>query len=215
MASARPVPGAGRGSANPRVSPHGWRYLVPLAVAAIIGAPIAALAYGFLALVSWLQRAVFRDLPTALHVGSAVWWPLVPLSIAGALVALIIRYLPGHGGHSPADGFQVRGAPTPRELPGIILAALATLGSGAVLGPEAPLVAIGSGLAAAVPRLFRRDPPEQTTSVVGAAGGFAAISTLLGSPLTGAFLLMEASGWVARCWIWSWYPACWRPASVR
>jgi len=30
--------------------------------------------------------------------------------------------------------------------------------------------------------------------VIGAAGSFAAISTLLGSPLAGAFLLMEASG---------------------
>jgi H+/Cl- antiporter ClcA len=30
--------------------------------------------------------------------------------------------------------------------------------------------------------------------VVGAAGSFAAVSTLLGSPVTGAFLLMEASG---------------------
>ena len=30
--------------------------------------------------------------------------------------------------------------------------------------------------------------------VIGAAGSFAAISTLLGSPLAGAFLLMEAGG---------------------
>jgi hypothetical protein len=30
--------------------------------------------------------------------------------------------------------------------------------------------------------------------VVAAAGSFAAVSTLLGSPLLGAFLLMEASG---------------------
>ena len=30
--------------------------------------------------------------------------------------------------------------------------------------------------------------------MLGAAGSFAAISTLLGSPITGAFLLMEASG---------------------
>jgi hypothetical protein len=32
------------------------------------------------------------------------------------------------------------------------------------------------------------------TAVIGAAGSFAAVSTLLGSPLLGAFLLMEASG---------------------
>lgn len=43
-------------------------------------------------------------------------------------------------------------------------------------------------------RLARRDAPAQATAVVAAAGSFAAISTLLGSPLLGAFLLMETSG---------------------
>jgi H+/Cl- antiporter ClcA len=36
--------------------------------------------------------------------------------------------------------------------------------------------------------------PEQGVRVLGSAGAFAAISTLLGSPLSSAFLLMEASG---------------------
>ena len=84
--------------------------------------------------------------------------------------------------------------PSPVQLPGIALAALVTLSLGAVLGPEAPLIALGGGLAAWVVGLARRDPPAQATAVVGSAGSFAAVSTLLGSPLLGAFLLMEASG---------------------
>jgi hypothetical protein len=68
------------------------------------------------------------------------------------------------------------------------------LALGAVIGPEAPLIAIGGGLAAGAVRLAKRDAPPQAIQVVGAAGGFAAVSTLLGSPLSGAFLLMEASG---------------------
>jgi len=63
-----------------------------------------------------------------------------------------------------------------------------------VLGPEAPLIAIGSGIGVIAIRLVRKDAPKQATVAVGAAGSFAAISTLLGSPLTGAFLLMEAAG---------------------
>jgi len=43
-------------------------------------------------------------------------------------------------------------------------------------------------------RLVKRDAPPRTATVVAAAGSFAAVSTLLGSPLLGAFLLMEASG---------------------
>jgi hypothetical protein len=76
----------------------------------------------------------------------------------------------------------------------VVLAALATLSLGVVLGPEAPLIALGAGLAVLAVRLGRRGAPPAATAVVGAAGSFAAISTLLGSPLLGAFLLMEASG---------------------
>jgi hypothetical protein len=55
-----------------------------------------------------------------------------------------------------------------------------SLGFGAVVGSEAPLIAIGSGLAAAAVRLARRDPPAQAVGVIAATGSFAAISALLG-----------------------------------
>ena len=171
-------------------------YLALLVLAAIIGVPVSAAAYFFLALVSKLQGWIFTDLPHGLGFGSEpLWWPIPPLVLAGILVSLTIRYLPGRGGHSPADGFKAgAGAPSPAELPGIALAALATLSLGVVLGPEAPLIALGGGLGVCAVRLVKRDAPARTSAVVAAAGSFAAISTLLGSPLLGAFLLMEASG---------------------
>jgi len=170
-------------------------YLGLLILAAVIGVPIAAVAYGFLALVGYLQHWVFTDLPRALGFPTEPrWWPLPLLALAGLLVGLTIRYLPGRGGHSPADGFRAGGGPAPIELPGVASAALATLVLGAVLGPEAPLIALGAGLAVFAARLRRRSAPPQAVAMVGAAGSFAAISTLFGSPLLGAFLLMEASG---------------------
>jgi H+/Cl- antiporter ClcA len=171
-------------------------YLALLVLAAVIGVPVSAAAYFFLALVSKLQGWVFTDLPKGLGFhGEPLWWPIPPLALAGLLVALTIRYLPGNGGHSPADGFKVgAGPPAPIELPGVILAALATLSLGVVLGPEAPMIALGGGLGVLAVRLVKRDAPPRTSTVVAAAGSFAAISTLLGSPLLGAFLLMEASG---------------------
>jgi len=79
-----------------------------LGLAAVIGAPISAAAYFFLALVSKLQGWIFTDLPKGLGFpGEPLWWPIPPLVLAGVLVALAIRYLPGRGGHSPADGFKV------------------------------------------------------------------------------------------------------------
>ena len=170
-------------------------YLQLLALAALIGVPISAIAYGFLKLVALLQDALFTDLPEGLGFDTPpTWWPLPVLALAGLLVALAIIHLPGIGGHSPADGFKAAGAVPPVELPGIFLAALATLSFGVVLGPEAPLILIGSGLGVLAVRLAARDAPDRAAAVIAAAGSFAAISTLLGSPLLGAFLLLEASG---------------------
>src|SRR4051794_1850656 len=171
-------------------------YLAALVLAAILGIPISAVAYGFLALVSKIQEYLFDDLPSDLFANDVpAWWPVPLLVLCGLLTGLTIAHLPGNGGHSPAFGFHAGGSvPVDRELPGIILAALTTLSLGAVLGPEAPLIAIGGGLAAFTVHLLKRDAPPMALTIMASAGSFAAISTLLGSPLLGAFLIMEAAG---------------------
>jgi len=171
-------------------------YIFALVLAGLLGVPISAVAYGFLALVSWLQGYLFDDLPSALFEGGPpAWWPVPWLTLCGLLVALTLTYLPGPGGHSPALGFQMGGGPpVDRHLPGVVLASLATLSLGAVLGPEAPLIAIGGGLAAVTVRLVKKDVTPMAVTIMASAGSFAAISTLLGSPLLGAFLIMEAAG---------------------
>ena len=107
------------------------------------------------------------------------------LALSGLLVGLTIRYLPGTAGHKPAEGFKTGGPVQPIELPGIAIASFATLSLGVVLGPEAPLIAIGSGLGVLAVHMIKRDAPAMASVVIGAAGSFAAISTLLGSPLAG------------------------------
>ena len=75
-----------------------------------------------------------------------------------------------------------------------MLAALATLGLGLVLGPEAPLIALGSGLAILAVRLVKKDAPDQAMAVLAASAAFAAIATIFGSPVIGAIILIEAAG---------------------
>jgi H+/Cl- antiporter ClcA len=180
---------------DPRALLRSRSYVQLLVVAAVLGVPVSAAAYGFLALVDYLQKEIFTHLPHGLGFATTpVWWPLPVLAVGGVIAALATRYLPGHGGPSPAGGFKMHGPPTPAQLPGVILAALATLIFGAVLGPEMPLILIGGGLVLVFLRLARRDVPEQGRQVLASAGSFASISTLLGSPIAGAFLLMEASG---------------------
>jgi len=162
---------------------------------ALIGVPVATVAYFFLQVVAKVQQQIFTDLPAHLGFhGAPLWWPLPWLALSGFLVALAIKYLPGTGGHEPSEGFKSAGPVAPIELFGIIAAALATLCLGAVLGPEAPLIAIGSGLGVLAVHLVKKDAPAMAAVVIGAAGSFAAIATLLGSPLVGAFLLMEMAG---------------------
>jgi hypothetical protein len=162
-------------SPDPMAMLRSRTYVRLLVLAAVLGVPISAVAYGFLALVASLQDWLFSDLPKALGFdGAPRWWPLPMLTLAGVLGALIIRYLPGNGGHSPADGFKTGGVPTAIELPGIAIAALAALSLGLVAGPEAPLIALGAGLAGWAVRLARRDTPAQATAMVVAAGSFAA-----------------------------------------
>ena len=188
-----PSPGAAH--PDPRELLRSRSYVSLLVLGAIVGIPVAAVAFFFLEAVGEAQEYLFDTLPGELGFDSQPsWWPIPLLAVSGLLVSLTIRYLPGTAGHKPAEGFKTSGAVQPIELPGIILAAFTTLSLGVVLGPEAPLIAIGSGMGVLAVHLIKRDAPEMATVVIGAAGSFAAIATLLGSPLTGAFLLMEAGG---------------------
>src|ERR1700744_1504016 len=132
---------------DPQVLLRSKSYVGLLILAAVLGVPVSAAAYGFLALVAYLQREIFTHLPDGLGFhGEAPWWPLPVVAGAGPLVAPVIEFLPGKGGHSPADGFKAGGgAPTPAQLPGVLLAALATLSLGVVLEAEAPWIELGGG----------------------------------------------------------------------
>jgi H+/Cl- antiporter ClcA len=170
------------------------RFLGLLALAAVVGVVASLAAWGFLELVHYIQDWVFTDIPQGLGFDEAPqWWSLGPLALAGVLVAFAITRLPGRGGHIPAKGLNTR-RPEPIEMPGILLAATAGLGLGVVLGPEAPLIALGAGLGVFTIRSLPRDTPPQAEQVLAAAGMFAAIAMIFGSPVIGAVLLIEAAG---------------------
>jgi H+/Cl- antiporter ClcA len=181
--------------ANPLAVMRSRAYLRLLLLAVALGVPIAALAFGFLKLTQLVQQWAFTDLARAAgYSPPPVWWPLLPLALAGLVVGLTVRFLPGRGGEQPTQGFSAGGGlPVPAHLPGIFLAAVAGIGLGAVIGPEMPLIALGGGLAYLAVFLARRDVPARAGAVIAATGSFAAISTLFGTPLAGAFLLLEAS----------------------
>ena len=80
------------------------QYVALLILAAVLGVVISFLVYWYLKLIADIQTWVFTDLPKNLGFnGEPPWWPLLPLAVAGAIVGATIRYLPGRGGHSPAE----------------------------------------------------------------------------------------------------------------
>ncbi|MFE9021336.1 chloride channel protein [Streptomyces sp. NPDC007808] len=169
-------------------------YQKALVLSALIGAPVALMAFWFLAALHELEHAWWDELPAALGWHTPPWWwPLPLLTLAGVAVGLVVRHLPGAGGHVAAAGLHPQGA-APSALPGILLAALAGLPLGAALGPESPLIALGGGLAPLLARLARAPVTPQGTALLGVAGAAAALPAIFGNPLVGAVILIEVAG---------------------
>jgi H+/Cl- antiporter ClcA len=171
----------------------GYRRL--LVVSAVIGVVVSLASWGFLEVTHWLQQWSYTELPKSLGLDPAPWWwPLPILALAGVLIAFAVVRLPGHGGHDPSKGLAGGPSIGPAQVPGVVLAATATIGLGLVLGPEAPLLAIGTGVALFLVDRGRRPVADRARMVIGAAGSFAALATIFGSPIIGAIIIIEAAG---------------------
>jgi H+/Cl- antiporter ClcA len=108
-----------------------------------------------------LEHLLWDDLPSAIGVSSPPWYLLLGLPVAsGAIIARARRFLPGDGGHRPLAGLT-GGHPVLAAAPGIALAAIGTLAYGIVLGPEGPLIALGSLVGLSVTVVTRLQTPEQ------------------------------------------------------
>jgi chloride channel protein, CIC family len=182
------------GDAAPGPTPKALTVLCTFAAA--VGVVVSLAAWCFLELIHQIQNGVFNDLPGDMGYHSAPWWwLLIVLAVAGLVTALAVERLPGRGGHVPSHGLQVGGTPVqPIDLPGIVLAALASVGLGVVVGPEAPLLALGAGMGLLLIRGARPSTPQQGQALIAAAGSFAAISFLFDQPIIAAILVIEATG---------------------
>lgn len=186
------TPAAAAHAPSPAPEPSRRDLLRVVGSSVLVALPISLVAIGFLELISVSQHWVWVTLPDNLGYDAVPWWWAVPwLLLASVLVALAISLLPGRGGHIPAHG--TGGPPIPpAAVPGVLVAALAGLPLGVVLGPEAPLIGIGGGLAIWISRLVRLSPGGRIEPLIGIAGSAAAISIVLGSPLTAAVFMAEA-----------------------
>jgi chloride channel protein, CIC family len=165
-------------------------YLRVVGLAALIGIPAALVAALFLGLIHALEHWLWDELPAALGYAAPPWFLILGLPVVGALLVIVARaFLPGDGGHSPLEGLKAGETPL-ANVPGVVLAAVGSLGFGAVLGPEMPVVALGSAVGVLVNGVVKLGPRER--QVIANAGSFSAISALFGGPLVAGMLLVES-----------------------
>ena len=178
-AAPAPDPDAPTGPNVPEISPK----LLLLAVfLGIVGATAASL---FLEGVDAAITLIWTTLPSELGYDAPPdWWVFAALIVA-ALFVFVAWRLPGHTGGGPLEGLHFD--LDERTAPAFLLAAIGTLIFGAVLGPEAPLIALGTGLGALI--FARQGGPAKQLAMLLAGG--AAIGSIFGSPFITAFLFLE------------------------
>jgi chloride channel protein, CIC family len=161
----------------------GRTYLRLVLLGALVGIPAGLVGALFLAAVHELENWLWPDDPD--------WYLVVGLPVAGAVIVIAARrLLPGDGGHEPLGGLHTPSAIPLSYAPGIALAAIGTLAFGAVLGPEAPVIALGAIAGIAVTSFVRLG--EQETRMIATAGSFSAISALFGGPIVAGVMMVEA-----------------------
>lgn len=118
-------------------------------------------------------------------------WYVVGILVVAAVMVYVIRTYVGDAGHSPLAGIKVSSL-TPKEYVGAILAILASLFGGVVLGPEVALVASGSVVGGLVAKWFKQADPQSEKKIVG-FGALGAILALFVGPLLSGSVSMDGS----------------------
>lgn len=162
------------------------RPLPAMLVAGVVG---LVLGYIALLLVNAGIELIWEDIPATWDTAPA-WYVLGVLVVAALLVYAIRRFV-GDAGHSPIGGITVSPL-TPREYVGAILAILASLWGGIVLGPEVALVATGSmvGTVTAKSMGFVDEATVKKIVGIGALGGILAL--VVGPILSGSLELGDS-----------------------
>ena len=171
--------------ASPAVETPTSLQMKALVLAVVLGIAAATAASLFIWIVDGAQELLYKTLPENFGWTQIPAWWIVLLLLVGAGCVLLARKLPGATGGSPLSGFHFTNPPI--WAPGILLAAFGTLAFGASLGPEGPLIVLGSALGA----VLLRKAGEQAQKLGMLLGGMAAIGTVFGNPFVAAFMLLE------------------------
>ena len=156
-----------------------------LGIAVVLGVLAATAGAALLWVINHGQQWLYVDLPDLLGMDTAPWWLAAVLLFIGAGIVALAKRLPGRTGAGPLTGFHFDDPLV--MVPSVLLAAFATLVFGFVLGPEAPLIVLGSAVGAVIGR--KADPRVRMAMMF--LGGAAALGAVLGNPFVAGFMILE------------------------
>ena len=155
------------------------RPLPAMLIAAVIS---LVLGYFVLEMVNAGISLVWETIPQSWE-RTPAWYVIGVLLIAAVLVYIIRRFI-GDTGHSPLGGIKVSPL-TPKEYLAAILAILASLWGGVVLGPEVALVATGSVIGGLAAKTLKVTDSKDVKKVVGFGALGALLALFVGPILSG------------------------------
>ncbi len=167
-----------------------------LLAAALVGAVAGAAAIAFRLVLSGIQWLAFGSgsemLVTALA-GVPPWRIVLAPALGGLAIGLVFRFVvPGHFPLGPADAIAAawRGTTLPpaRSLAGTLINA-ASLGVGASVGREGPIVLLGGALGSWFARMLGSGPDH--ARILLAAGVAACVAASFNAPAAGAVFALE------------------------
>lgn len=129
---------------------------------------------------------IWDDIPASWETTPA-WYVTGVLLLAAVLVYVVRRFI-GDTGHSPIGGIAMSGL-TPRDYVSAILAILASLWGGVVLGPEVALVATGSMVGTVTAKAMRFTDPATQKRIIGVGALGAILALFIGPILAGSMQL--------------------------
>lgn len=152
----------------------------------IAGAGGLVLGYGALLVVNAGIGLIWDDIPASWETTPA--WYVTGVLVLAAVLVYVVRRFVGDTGHSPIGGIAVN-ALTPRDYVSAILAILASLWGGIVLGPEVAMVATGSMVGTVTAKAMHVPDPATQKKVVGLGAVGALLALFVGPILSGSFQL--------------------------
>jgi len=164
-----------------------------VAISLLIGTCAGYFAILFRLMIGWSHTG-FYSLGENLFSFVGDWWPLFVPALAGLFVGPLIHFFAreakGHGVPEVMEAVALKGGRMRMRVIFVkALASASSIGAGASVGREGPIIQMGSGIGSVIARFFKLH--EEKTKTCVACGAAAGIAATFNAPIAGVIFSQE------------------------